>query len=54
MTFTNRMGEDMHVKLSSEDEAKVLHASDSRVCFLYRETSGPDKVQVGEVFIFQF
>lgn len=46
MTFTNRTGEDIFVKLSSDDEQKVLRASDSRVCFLYRETSDSDKLQV--------
>ncbi|KMT11750.1 hypothetical protein BVRB_5g105600 [Beta vulgaris subsp. vulgaris] len=46
MTFTNRTGEDIFVKLSSDDEQKVLRASDSRVCFLYRETSDYDKLQI--------
>ncbi|XP_031385571.1 uncharacterized protein LOC116199374 isoform X2 [Punica granatum] len=46
MTFTNRMGQDIYLKLSSEDEPKILHASDSRVSFLYHETSGSDKLQV--------
>ncbi|XP_058190168.1 uncharacterized protein LOC131307586 isoform X5 [Rhododendron vialii] len=46
VTFTNRIGQDMFMKLSSEDEPKILHASDSRVSFVYRESSGPTKLQV--------
>ncbi|XP_057978559.1 uncharacterized protein LOC131164992 isoform X2 [Malania oleifera] len=46
MTFTNRLGKDLFIKLSSEDEPKVLRAYDSRVSFVYRETAGPDKLQV--------
>ncbi|KAJ4957745.1 hypothetical protein NE237_024856 [Protea cynaroides] len=46
MIFTNRLGQNMFVKLSSEDEPKILRASDSRVSFVYRETGGPDKLQV--------
>ncbi|KAK9266873.1 hypothetical protein L1049_027132 [Liquidambar formosana] len=46
MTFTNRLGQDIFIKQSSEDEPKVLHASDSRISFVYRETGGPDKLQV--------
>jgi len=46
MTFTNRVGRDMYIKLSSEDDEKVLRASDSRVCFIYKETSDCDKLQV--------
>nr|AFN89138.1 vacuolar protein sorting 13 [Mesembryanthemum crystallinum] len=46
MTFTNRLGEDIFIKLSSRDEPKVLRASDSRVCFVYQETSESDKLQV--------
>ncbi|XP_058084436.1 uncharacterized protein LOC131232245 isoform X2 [Magnolia sinica] len=46
MTFTNRLGEDMFVKLSSGDQPKVLHASDSRASFVYSEAEGPEKLQV--------
>ncbi|XP_057487524.1 uncharacterized protein LOC130773593 isoform X2 [Actinidia eriantha] len=46
ITFTNRIGQDMHMKLSSEDYPKILRAFDSRVCFVYREASGPNKLQV--------
>ena len=47
MTFTNRIGQNMYVKLSTGDEPKVLHASDSRVSFVYREVDDPMKLQVG-------
>ncbi|KAK2999891.1 hypothetical protein RJ639_022624 [Escallonia herrerae] len=45
MTFTNRLGEDIFVKFNSEDQPKVLRASDVRVSFVYRETDGPNKLQ---------
>ncbi|KAK4746515.1 hypothetical protein SAY87_012827 [Trapa incisa] len=46
MTFTNRIGQDIHLKLGNEDEPKVLRASDSRISFMYREMNGPDILQV--------
>uniref|UniRef100_A0A6N2K527 PH domain-containing protein n=1 Tax=Salix viminalis TaxID=40686 RepID=A0A6N2K527_SALVM len=46
MTFTNRLGQDMFIKLNSEDEPKVLRASDSRIAFAYRKTTETDKIQV--------
>ncbi|OIT20385.1 hypothetical protein A4A49_38349 [Nicotiana attenuata] len=46
VTFTNRLGQDIFLKLSSEDEPKVLRASDARVSFIYRVTGGPDELQV--------
>ncbi|KAL9231233.1 hypothetical protein vseg_006486 [Gypsophila vaccaria] len=46
MTFTNRIGQDIFVKLSSQDEPKVLRASDSRVCFLYKETNDSNKLEI--------
>ncbi|KAK7307747.1 hypothetical protein VNO77_41077 [Canavalia gladiata] len=46
MTFTNRLGQDIFVKLSTEDEPKVLHASDSRKYFVCRGIGGPEKLQV--------
>lgn len=48
ITFTNRLGKDIFMKLSSEDEPKVLHASDARVSFVYRETGETSKLQVSE------
>ncbi|XP_050141691.1 uncharacterized protein LOC126617690 [Malus sylvestris] len=46
MTFTNRLGRDISIKLCSEDEPKILRASDSRVSFVHRESEGHDKLQV--------
>ncbi|PQQ07890.1 uncharacterized protein Pyn_00513 [Prunus yedoensis var. nudiflora] len=46
MTFTNRLGQDMYIKLCNEDEPKVLRATDSRVSFVHRKSDGPDKLQV--------
>lgn len=46
ITFTNRVGQNLFIKLSEEDEPKVLRAFDSRVSFVYRETDGTDKLQV--------
>ncbi|XP_024994007.1 uncharacterized protein LOC112527539 isoform X2 [Cynara cardunculus var. scolymus] len=46
MTFTNRLGRDIYLKLSSEDPQKLLRSSDVRVPFVYRETDGPSKLQV--------
>nr|XP_009413254.1 PREDICTED: uncharacterized protein LOC103994598 isoform X1 [Musa acuminata subsp. malaccensis] len=46
MTFTNRIGEDIFLKFNIADQPKILHASDSRVSFLYSEAGGPDKLLV--------
>ncbi|OIV92802.1 hypothetical protein TanjilG_00936 [Lupinus angustifolius] len=46
MTFTNRLGQDILIKLSTEDSPKVLHASDSRISFVCRGIGGPEKLQV--------
>ncbi|GKU95669.1 hypothetical protein SLEP1_g9000 [Rubroshorea leprosula] len=46
MTFTNRLGQDLHIKFNSEDEGKVLHVSDSRVSFVHVEMGEIDKIQV--------
>ncbi|CAK9173343.1 unnamed protein product [Ilex paraguariensis] len=46
MTFTNRLGQNIFVKLGNEDEPKVLRMSDARVSFVYRETGGSSKLQV--------
>ncbi|KAK8578934.1 hypothetical protein V6N12_069276 [Hibiscus sabdariffa] len=46
MTFTNRLGQDMYIKLSREDEPKVLRSSDARIPFLHCENEGADKLQV--------
>ncbi|CAH8391411.1 unnamed protein product [Eruca vesicaria subsp. sativa] len=45
MTFTNRIGEDIFIKLNSDDEPKVLNAYDSRVSFVF-QPSGRDELQV--------
>lgn len=50
MTFTNRTGQDVFIKLSSNDEEKILRASDSRVCFLCQETSDCNKLQVFRLY----
>ncbi|XP_062205491.1 uncharacterized protein LOC133907454 isoform X2 [Phragmites australis] len=44
-TFTNRVGQDLYIKLSVGDEPKVLHAYDWRVSFMYTE-GDTDKLQV--------
>ncbi|CAN4127752.1 unnamed protein product [Withania somnifera] len=46
VTFTNRLGQDIFLKLSSEDEPKVLRASDARASFVYRDTGGHNELQV--------
>ncbi|KAJ7944655.1 pleckstrin-likey (PH) domain-containing protein [Quillaja saponaria] len=46
MTFTNRLGQNLFIKFSNEDEPKVLRASDSRISFVYREAGGAEKLQV--------
>ncbi|CAA6669756.1 unnamed protein product [Spirodela intermedia] len=46
MTFTNRVGQDIFIKFSAEDQQKVLHASDSRVSFIYSEMGEAEKLQV--------
>lgn len=45
ITFTNRAGQDLYLKLSIEDEPKVLHAYDWRVSFMYSKGT-TDKLQV--------
>ncbi|ONK73416.1 uncharacterized protein A4U43_C04F31270 [Asparagus officinalis] len=45
MTFSNRLGQDVFIRFNVEDQPKTLHASDSRVSFIYHE-AGPDKLQV--------
>ncbi|KAE8702416.1 hypothetical protein F3Y22_tig00110482pilonHSYRG00010 [Hibiscus syriacus] len=46
MTFTNRLGRDIYIKLSSEDESNILRASDTRISFVHCENDGTDKLQV--------
>lgn len=46
MTFTNRVGQNMLLKFSSEDEPKNLQVSDTRVAFVHRKTEGPHQIQV--------
>uniref|UniRef100_A0A0E0BDW2 PH domain-containing protein n=1 Tax=Oryza glumipatula TaxID=40148 RepID=A0A0E0BDW2_9ORYZ len=45
ITFTNRAGQDFYIKLSAEDEPKVLHAHDWRVSFMHSE-GGTEKLQL--------
>uniref|UniRef100_A0A0Q3N5I8 PH domain-containing protein n=1 Tax=Setaria italica TaxID=4555 RepID=A0A0Q3N5I8_SETIT len=45
ITFTNRLGQDLYIKLSAGDEPKVLQAYDWRVSFMYSE-GDTDKLQV--------
>lgn len=51
MTFTNRLGHDIFIKLSDEDETKVLHPCDSRMSFAFLKTDGHDKFQVSQLLI---
>ncbi|KAG0473021.1 hypothetical protein HPP92_014878 [Vanilla planifolia] len=46
MAFTNRLGEDLFIILNSEDQPKILHASDARVAFVCSKTGGQEKIQV--------
>ncbi|KAK6146409.1 hypothetical protein DH2020_020278 [Rehmannia glutinosa] len=46
MTFTNRVGQNLLLKFSSEDEPKHLRVSDTRVSFVHRKTDGPNEIQV--------
>ncbi|XP_051144600.1 uncharacterized protein LOC127260739 isoform X2 [Andrographis paniculata] len=46
MTFTNRVGENLFLKFSSNDEPKILRASDARVPFVHLKTDGPQEIQV--------
>ncbi|KAM7525353.1 hypothetical protein LguiA_015255 [Lonicera macranthoides] len=46
ITFTNRLGQDISLKLSSEDQPKVLRATDARVSFVCHETGVANKLQV--------
>ncbi|KAL6543919.1 hypothetical protein OROGR_010416 [Orobanche gracilis] len=46
MTFTNRVGQDLSLKFSSEDEPKTLSVSDTRVSFEHRKADGPSEIQV--------
>ncbi|KAL2233065.1 UNVERIFIED_CONTAM: putative vacuolar protein sorting-associated protein 13D, partial [Sesamum indicum] len=46
ITFTNRVGQNMFLKFSSEDEPKILWVSDSRVSFIHHKTDGPTEIQV--------
>ncbi|KAI4338425.1 hypothetical protein MLD38_023489 [Melastoma candidum] len=45
-TFTNRVGQNIFIRLNNVDEAKVLRGSDSRASFLYRQDNGLEKLQV--------
>lgn len=46
ITFTNRLGQDISLKLSVEDQPKVLRATDARVSFVCHETGVANKLQV--------
>lgn len=46
MTFTNRVGQNVVLKFSSEDEPKTLRVSDTRVSFVQRKTDKPNEIQV--------
>ncbi|GFP96481.1 vacuolar protein sorting-associated protein 13c [Phtheirospermum japonicum] len=46
MTFTNRVGQSLLLKFSSEDEPKTLRVSDTRVSFVHRKADGPNEIQV--------
>ncbi|KAG9452487.1 hypothetical protein H6P81_005391 [Aristolochia fimbriata] len=46
MTFTNRLGQDIQIKLNNGDPPKILRASDSRVSLVSREVGEPEKLQV--------
>ncbi|KAL0296337.1 UNVERIFIED_CONTAM: hypothetical protein Sradi_6685800 [Sesamum radiatum] len=46
MTFTNRVGQNMFLKFSSEDEPRILWVSDTRVSFIHHKTDGPTEIQV--------
>ncbi|XP_073000916.1 uncharacterized protein [Typha latifolia] len=46
MTFTNRVGQDVFIKINAGDHPKTLCAFDWRVSFLYSEAGGSDQLQV--------
>ncbi|XP_073134921.1 uncharacterized protein [Henckelia pumila] len=46
MTFTNRVGQNIFLRFSREDESKVLRASDIRVSFVHQKMDGPNEIQV--------
>lgn len=46
MTFTNRVGQDVLLKFSSEDEPKTLRVPDTRVSFVQCKTDRPNEIQV--------
>ncbi|KAI6702353.1 hypothetical protein NL676_011489 [Syzygium grande] len=46
ITFTNRLGQEILLKLSCRDEAKILRTCDFRVSFPYHDDNGPNKLQV--------
>lgn len=46
MTFTNRTGQCLYIKLNSNDQPKPLHASDWRVAYCMADTEETEKLQV--------
>lgn len=54
MTLTNRLGQDIFIRLCNEDEPKVLHASDSRISFVSQEAGEPEKLQVSGCLLLHY
>lgn len=50
ITFTNRLGEKIFMKLSEQDEPKILRITDARVAFVYCGNGGPIQLQVAGCF----
>lgn len=46
ITFTNRTGQCLYIKMNSNDQPKPLHASDWRVAYCMVDTEEPEKLQV--------
>ncbi|PIN17888.1 hypothetical protein CDL12_09445 [Handroanthus impetiginosus] len=46
MTFTNRVGQNILLKFSSEDVPKTLRVPDTRVSFVHCKSDGPNEIQV--------
>eukprot|EP01018_Ginkgo_biloba_P007916 Gb_35998 [translate_table: standard] len=46
MTFTNRIGQVLYVKMNSRDQPKILHPSDWRIAYCISDTEEPEKLQV--------
>lgn len=46
MTFTNRTGQCLYIKLNNNDQPKSLNASDWRVAYCMADIEEPEKLQV--------